>query len=271
MKTRLLPLSVVMILSAILSGCSLLDFLHDDDDKDDNGDKVFTEIPELTDDNYEEVIEAIDYRLDDFLAKGIEKPEDALPYIDELRQENWVEDVRLSEDAIVISVKNGGDIIIAEPDELGIGTDESRCNGIVNPDELLNNLNANLKLTVDKLSSFQNGGEIDSKELDRSLMLNSFQSTTCNESDKIGQTLKGTHFSNNHSSSISPQVMSEGLRPNSKLLYGCKNRKVLIANTTDGDITYREMTTYLDGIYSLLSSYFGIFDVDYIRDIQLKA
>lgn len=260
MKDIYFRIITTLLLTVVTTGCSIFDFLEKDDDKDTN----YEEIPELTEENASEVITAIGNQLNNFLIDNdIKCASDAIPYVEELKKKIWVENAQIEDDAIIIKVKNGGKIIIAEPtliDDID-ETDETRSIKDSEFSQLTKELQKHIISTTTKYAQIKAYNEADKSSI--SFLTNRAKNLTT-EIETISD-----REQLNPISSYSQKANQNGFRNCHDLLYGCNNKKVLIANVTDSEI--KSMQEILNKVNDLLSNYYGVFEVEYKKNREVTV
>lgn len=246
---------IYIILTILLSSCNLLDFLRDEPDKEKNE----TIVPEITEENYQEAINAIETRLYDILGSNVNNASEAIKYIESIEKEDWVENVKVEDESIFIKVENGGHIILTEPtlkDEEEILSARSISTGNSITKNIKNYINH--KLNPDSLNQHGWKEKIQKSSFQND---NSFvKHITCN--DRFNIKSLSTTYNNKNTKS----------RGTTQILEGCKNRKVLIANATDGDPNVGGIIPILeDSLRVVLDNWFGIFEVDYVTGANVSV
>lgn len=241
MNSKPFRLLIITFLSMILMSCSLLDFLKKD--KDDEP-YVFEDLPEMTNDNAPEVLEGImnqiDYLIEDY---NLTNETDLEKLEGDLLELSWVEKAEVSEKEVVISVKNGGDIIISEASEI-----------IDDDSDYDDSSSRSMGFKNDIISEVSRIPHVIKENV-----LNHMQTQNTASLKSTKSTLPGQDISKGRSDS---RAENDGFRNMNDILIGCNNRKVLIANSA---LDVKSMIPILDNLNIALSSWFDLFEVDYIQ------
>lgn len=250
MINNIIKYALLVILIFVLSSCHLLDFLKEDEEEDK---EAFTDFNNINEDNFMEVIESINLRLQSFVDKHqIINISDFEPYLSELLSEEWLEDVDLNDNALFMKVKNGGYIIWGDS---GLGNGTGSEKGRSSSDLLLSdieNVSNHVNSNLAKISNMQH--------VDRLLNLSSNIRITNAEAPTI------EHSSATIGTTKQPRSVKEA-----DLMYGCNNKRVLIANVTDGEVRVKDTANDLEQIDAFFKSYYNLYNVDYKKGSEVTV
>lgn len=194
-----------------------------------NVEQVPGEIPAVTPENFEEAITGIGDWMEDFTENhDIETISDFEHYLPQIEQQEWVENASLdtNNNVLCIKVKDGGLMLWYTPQL--VDEEETRSSG--------NDFSKNLAAINDHITATR---------------------------AQISQTKTDPRVVRPNLKMPRQIITNSNTSSDDDLIYGCENRKVLIANATHGDSKYLRTAQKLDTLAMSLQNYFGVFDVDY--------